>query len=153
MKKIILFIVIIVISMSCFAMSIPPISAQSDTLVYKYWQSEYDHVKVNRIISKDAEKGWYSWDLSGDLFVVKINDEYAISGTREVNVYYKPSGYTKSIIDRYYTKEGYLYKVAHDFRVPLEVEENSASWTAYKKTIDDFYNYWKQDQPPKRETE
>lgn len=140
MKKTILFIALIIASVSCLAMSSPP----ADNLVYSYGQYGNDWIYITR----GQGLGWYSWHLADKGFSVKINSEYAISGTKEVNVYYQPEGYTSSVMDRYFLKDGSLYKVAHDYQVPVDIPVNRADWTAYMKTTEDFYNNWKQGKPP-----
>lgn len=156
MKKVLLLIVLIAISISCFAMLTPP-----DNLVYKYWKSEYDHVLVGR----NKECGWYVWDINEDRLNVKVVSDEAIttSGTREVWVYSQPKGYVSSLRTVYYVNPGvtiaeydnagYLYKKEDEFSIPVRVPEKSLAWMAYFKTTDDFYNYWLEGKLPKKEME
>jgi hypothetical protein len=142
-------------------MSTPP----SENLVYKYWESEYDHVLATRVNPTQdlPDKGWYHWDINGDLFIAKVTSSEIITVSdkgkiqtkyqSEVHAIYLPEGYTSSIMDIYYEKNGYLYKKYHDFPVPGIVPEKKNDWTAYHKTIDDYYNYWEKGKPPKKEGE
>ena len=170
MKKAFLFIFMISCAISCFAFSFPP----SNNLVYSH--HEYGNDKV--IITRDKDLGSYSWHFgkgygsSSDydwFYVSVVTSEVNIKlvgkypneiVTSEINttkkrihVYYQPEGYTNCVLDEYYMENGKLMKVYHDIAIPVYVPENRNDWTAYHKTVEDYYDYWLKGLPPKKEIE